>query len=315
MAIVTDKSQVWRVVAAHAFLWIFLIITLFPFFVTLMISFTPGNFAGTGELIPSSLSLEHWKNALCFDKNSACYHYTNDDGKLVSGAYPVLKWLWNSIKVAGISAVFILLFSTTAAYAFARMKFRFRSQILNGLMLTQMFPSVLALVAIYGLFTAIGEMKFEIAGYVWNFGESFGIGTHKGLILAYIAGISMHVWTIRGYFDTIPIEIEEAAKVDGATPFQAFRYVLLPMALPILMVVFLFAFIGGVLEYPVASILLTNEDNYTFAIGSKSYFGSQDIKWGDFAAAAILSGFPITLVFMFAQKGMVSGLTSGGVKG
>ena len=125
----------------------------------------------------------------------------------------------------------------------------------------------------------------------------------------------MHIWTIRGYFETIPIEIEECAKVDGATHWQTFRYVLLPMAVPILVVVFVLAFIGTIVEYPVASVLLREESNLTLAVGSKYYLNDQKFLWGDFAAAAILCGLPITIVFLAAQRWIVSGLTAGGVKG
>jgi len=135
------------------------------------------------------------------------------------------------------------------------------------------------------------------------------------LIVAYIGGVAMHIWTIKGYFETIPTEIEECAKVDGATSWQAFYKVLLPMAVPILMVVFVLAFIGTIIEYPIASVLLREEPNLTLAVGSKYYLYEQRYLWGDFAAAAVLSGLPITLVFLAAQRWIVSGLTSGGVKG
>ena len=123
------------------------------------------------------------------------------------------------------------------------------------------------------------------------------------------------IWTIQGYFETIPAEIEENAKVDGATPWQAFWRVLLPMAVPILVVVFVLAFIGTIIEYPIASVLLREEPHLTLAVGSKFYLYEQRYLWGDFAAAAVLSGLPITLVFLWAQRWIVSGLTSGGVKG
>ena len=142
-----------------------------------------------------------------------------------------------------------------------------------------------------------------------------GVETHGGVILAYCGGLAMHIWTIKGYFETIPAEIEENAKVDGATHWQAFRHVLLPMAVPILMVVFLLAFIGAIIEYPVASILLKRQELLTMAVGSKMFLYDQKYLWGDFAAAAVLSGLPITLVFLFAQRWIVSGLTAGGVKG
>jgi maltose/maltodextrin transport system permease protein len=268
----------------------------FPLLAIISISLRPGNFA-TGSLIPEQISFEHWKLALGISYQAA-------DGSLVEPPFPVLRWLWNSIKIAGISAFLIVAISTTAAYAFARLQFRFKTQILNSMLLLQMFPAVLALVAIYAIFETIG-----------NYVPWLGIETHAGLILAYLGGVAMHIWTIRGYFDTIPVEIEECAKVDGATHFQAFRYVLLPMAVPILMVVFVLAFIGGVIEYPVASILLRQEQNLTLAVGSKYFLYEQKYLWGDFAAAAVLSGLPITLVFLAAQKWIVSGLTAGGVKG
>ena len=296
MAVVTGASQRWRVLAAHAGLIALILVTCFPLLAIVSISLRPGNFS-TGSLIPEHISLEHWKLALGIS-------YQAEDGSLVLPPFPVLRWLFNSIKVATIAASLIVIFSTTAAYAFARLRFRFKAPILNAMLLLQMFPPVLALVAIYAIFDTIGA-------YVpW-----LGIETHAGLVMAYLGGVAMHIWTIRGYFETIPAEMEECAKVDGATHWQAFRHVLLPMAVPILMVVFLLAFIGTIIEYPVASVLLREENNLTLAVGSKYYLYDQKYLWGDFAAAAVLSGLPITAVFLAAQRWIVSGLTSGGVKG
>jgi maltose/maltodextrin transport system permease protein len=296
MAIVIGKHQRWRNFLAHFVILSLIAITLFPLLAVVSISLRPGNFS-TGSLIPTDISLEHWKLALGFA-------YQAPDGSLVQPPFPVLRWLWNSVKIAGISAFLIVAISTTAAYAFARLKFGFKKTILSSMLVLQMFPAVLALIAIYAIFETIG-----------NYVPWLGIETHGGLILAYLGGIATHVWTIRGYFETIPTEIEECAKVDGATHWQAFRHVLLPMAVPILMVVFVLAFIGTIIEYPVASILLREENNLTLAVGSKYYLYDQKYLWGDFAAAAVLSGLPITLVFLAAQRWIVSGLTSGGVKG
>jgi maltose/maltodextrin transport system permease protein len=296
MAIVTGRRHRWRVLAAHAGLIALICLTLFPLLAIVSISLRPGNFS-TGSIIPEQISLEHWKLALGFS-------YQAEDGSLVVPPFPVLRWLFNSIKVALLAATLIVGFSTTAAYAFARLRFRFKAPILNSMLLLQMFPAVLGLVAIYAIFDRIGS-------YVpW-----LGIESHGGLVLAYCGGVAMHVWTIRGYFATIPVEIEECAKVDGATHWQAFRHVLLPMAVPILVVVFLLAFIGIIMEYPVASIMLREENNLTLAVGSKYYLYEQKYLWGDFAAAAVLSGLPITAVFLLAQRWIVSGLTTGGVKG
>ena len=296
MAMVTGKKQRWRVAAAHLALWALLALTLFPLLAVLSISLRPGNYA-TGSLIPSRISLEHWQLALGMA-------YTAIDGSVTQPPFPVLLWLWNSIKVATISASLIVAISTTAAYAFARLKFARKALILNSMLLLQMFPVAVALVAIYAIFDGVG------AQLPW-----LGIETHAGLIVAYLGGVAMHIWTIKGYFETIPMEIEECAKVDGASHWQAFRLVLLPMAVPILMVVFVLAFIGTIIEYPVASILLREEPNLTLAVGSKYYLYEQKYLWGDFAAAAVLSGLPITLVFLAAQRWIVSGLTAGGVKG
>jgi maltose/maltodextrin transport system permease protein len=295
MAIVTGKSQRWRVIGAHAFLIALIVVTLFPLAAVVSISLRPGNFA-QGSLIPREISFEHWLLALGFS-------YKTPDGVVVNPPFPVLLWLWNSVKVATIASALIVTISTTAAYAFARLRFKFKSPILNGMLLLQMFPPVLALVAIYAVFETIGR-------YV----PALGLETHGGLVIAYLGGIGTHVWTIRGYFETIPVEIEECAKVDGASHFQAFRRVLLPMAVPILMVVFVLAFVGTIIEYPVASIILREEANLTLAVGSKYYLADQKFLWGDFAAAAVLSGLPITLVFLAAQRWIVSGLTAGGVK-
>ncbi|MBP6902008.1 MAG: maltose ABC transporter permease MalG [Burkholderiaceae bacterium] len=296
MALVTGKNQRWRVLALHLALWALIAVTLFPLLAVLSISLRPGNFA-TGSLIPTQISWEHWQLALGFT-------VTRPDGTLVPPPFPVLLWLWNSIKIATASALLIVAISTTAAYAFARLKFARKQSILNSLLLLQMFPVAVALVAVYAIFETLGQAV-----------PALGVETHAGLVLAYCGGVATHIWTIKGYFDTIPVEIEENAKVDGATHWQAFRRVLLPMALPILVVVFVLAFIGTIIEYPIASVLLREEPNLTLAVGSKFYLYEQKYLWGDFAAAAVLSGLPITLVFLAAQRWIVSGLTAGGVKG
>jgi len=296
MPIVVSKSRRWRPVAAHAFLIVFLVFTLFPLAMVISISLRPGNFA-SGSLIPERISFEHWRLALGIS-------YVDVDGTVVKPPFPVMHWLWNSLKVAAVSAALMVALSTSAAYAFARLKFKRKTMTLNTIMLLQMFPPVLALVAIYTIFDVIG------AHVSW-----LGVDSLSSVVIAYLGQISLHIWTIKGYFDTIPSEIEEAAQVDGATPFQAFGRVLLPMAVPILAVVFVLAFIYCIIEYPIASVLLQSEDNLTLAVGSRLYLYEQRYLWGDFAAAAVLSGLPITAVFLLAQRWMVSGLTAGGLKG
>lgn len=296
MAIVKSKNEKKRVWFAHLFLLVFCAAILFPLLMVIAISFREGNFA-SGSLIPSDPTLEHWKLALGIT-------VTHADGSITNPPFPVLLWLWNSIKVAAITSVCVLALSTTCAYAFARMKFAGKKVLLEGMLIFQMFPAVLALVALYALFDKVGQ-------YI----PFLGLNTHGGLIFAYLGGIALHVWTIKGYFETIDKSLEEAASLDGATPWQTFRMILLPLSVPILAVVFILSFVAAITEVPVASILLVDVDKYTLAVGMQQYLYPQNYLWGDFAAAAVLSALPITFVFLLAQKWLVGGLTAGGNKG
>ncbi|MBD1574122.1 maltose ABC transporter permease MalG [Vibrio sp. S17_S38] len=296
MAMVQPKSLKYRLWATHVAMWVFLAVMMFPLLMVIAISLREGNYAA-GDLIPRNPSLEHWKLALGFDVVHA-------DGSVTKPPFPVLLWLWNSVKVAGLTAIGIVTLSTTCAYAFARMKFKGKTLILRSMLIFQMFPAVLALVALYALFDRLGT-------YV----PFLGLNTHGGVVFAYMGGIALHVWTIKGYFESIDNSLEEAAALDGATPWQAFRLVLLPLSVPILAVVFILSFIAAVTEVPVASLLLRDVNSYTLAVGMQQYLYPQNYLWGDFAAAAVLSALPITIVFLMAQKFLVGGLTAGGVKG
>jgi maltose/maltodextrin transport system permease protein len=293
---VQGKNLKYRVWATHIAMWSFLALIIFPLLMIVAISFRTGNFA-VGDIIPKNPTLDHWRLALGFS-------VTNADGSITPPPFPVLMWLWNSVKIAGITSVLIVALSTTSAYAFARMRFKGKETILKGMMIFQMFPAVLALVALYALFDKLGQ-------YI----PFLGLNTHGGLIFSYLGGIALHVWTIKGYFESIDNSLEEAAALDGASPWQAFRLVLLPLSVPILAVVFILSFIGVVTEVPVASLLLTDVNNYTLAVGMQQYLNPQNYLWGDFAAAAVLSALPITVVFLLAQRWLVGGLTAGGVKG
>lgn len=296
MAVVAPTNQRWRVFAVHAALLAFIALTLLPLLMILSISLRPGNFAG-GSLIPKALTLDHWKLALGMS-------VLGSDGKWEAPPFPVLQWIANSMKVALVSAAVALLLSVSSAYAFARMRFRGKALTLDALLLLQMFPSVLALVAIYALFDRIGDWV------PW-----LGLNSHWSLVLAYSGGIAQYVWLIKGYFESLPVELEEAAAVDGATPLVAFVRVLLPLAGPILAVVFVLAFLSAMIEYPIASVLLHDESQLTLAVGSRLFLFNQRYLWGDFAATAILAGLPLTLLFLFTQRWLVSGLSAGAVKG
>jgi len=283
-------------ILAHGFMIIFLILILFPFLSVISISFRMGNFA-TGDLIPRNPTLEHWVLAFGFD-------FTRADGTVVEPPYPVLLWMWNSVKIGIIAGLGVLAIATISAYAFSRIRIKGKSTLLDSLFLIQMFPTTLALVAIYAIFDAMGEIS-----------PLLGLDSHVALILIYLAGVTLHIWTIKGYFDGIDTALDKAAAIDGATPWQTFRFIFLPLAVPMMSVVFVLAFIGFINDYPIASVLIRSESQMTLAVGSRLYLNEFRYLWGDFAAAAILSGLPITVVFLIAQRYMVRGLSEGAVKG
>ncbi|HOU22175.1 MAG TPA: maltose ABC transporter permease MalG, partial [Kiritimatiellia bacterium] len=270
---VEGRAYRGRLVLAHAALIGFIALVMVPLFMVVSISFRQGNFA-TGSILPSpeTFSLEHWRMVLGLPVLQA-------DGTWETPSVPVLRWFWNSVKISATSAFLILLLSSTCAYAFARMRFRGRDRLLGGLLILQMFPMVLAIIAIYSILEAIGR---------WA--PALGLDTHPGLILAYLGGIATHIWMIKGYFDSLPVSLEESAKIDGATPWQTFRLIMLPTSLPIFAIVFILAFIGLIGEYPLASVVLQQTDRWTLAVGANSFLYEQNYLWGDFAATAVLSG-------------------------
>ncbi|MBY5931984.1 maltose ABC transporter permease MalG [Tateyamaria omphalii] len=296
MIVERPRDLLIKKIFAHGFLLIFLGLILFPFVVVLSISFREGNFA-VGNIIPDNPTLEHWVLAFGFD-------FTRADGTVVEPPYPVLRWMWNSIKIGLIASAGVLAVATISAYAFSRIRIRGKGAMLDGLFLIQMFPTTLALVAIYAIFDTLGEVS-----------PVLGLDSHLALILIYMAGVTLHIWTIKGYFDSIDTALDKAAAIDGATPWQTFRFIFLPLAVPIMSVVFVLAFIGFINDYPIASVLIRSEDQMTLAVGSRLYLNEFEYLWGDFAAAAILSGLPITVVFLIAQRYLVSGLSEGAVKG
>lgn len=296
MIVERPRDLLIKKILAHGFLLVFLGLILFPFIVVLSISFREGNFA-VGSIIPTNPTLEHWVLAFGFD-------YTRADGTVVEPPYPVLLWMWNSIKIGLIASTGVLTVATISAYAFSRIRIRGKGAMLDGLFLIQMFPTTLALVAIYAIFDTLGEVS-----------PVLGLDSHLALILIYMAGVTLHIWTIKGYFDSIDTALDKAAAIDGATSWQTFRSIFLPLAVPIMSVVFVLAFIGFVNDYPIASVLIRSENQMTLAVGSRLYLNEFQYLWGDFAAAAILSGLPITVVFLIAQRYLVSGLSEGAVKG
>jgi len=295
-----QKVQV-RKVCAHAFVVCFLILVLVPFVMVISASLRQGDFAPS-RLLPDKVSLDHWKFVLGIPYQEVVNPATGET-RMVKAGTPPLLWFWNSIKISLVSSAGIILLSSTAAYAFARLRFKFRTTTLGALLILQMFPMVLSLVAFYVILDFTGQHL-----------KLIGLNTQLGLIMVYLGGISNYIWMIKGYFETIPASMEESARIDGASQFQTFLRILLPMSLPIFAVVFILSFISYMSEYPVASVVLQSSDNWTLAVGANSFLYEQEKLWGRFAALAVLSGVPITVVFLLCQRFVIGGLTSGGVK-
>jgi arabinogalactan oligomer / maltooligosaccharide transport system permease protein len=213
---------------------------------------------------------------------------------------PLLTWMKNSLMVAGLTTIACLFIATSAAFAFSRMKFYGREWGLVLFLAIQSFPGVLSLVPIAQLLTAVG-----------------GYGQHWGLILAYTSGtLIFTTMNLKGYFDTIPVDLEEAAMIDGCGPVQSFLLIALPLARPALAVTALFAFMGGWGEYVLASVLIPAPDiKKTVVVALYKLANEISVPWGHFAAGGVLVIIPVLIVFLFLQRYLEGGLTLGGVKG
>src|SRR3989339_781617 len=293
---VFDKKQI-EILARHLFLIALLLIILFPVLYIISISLNPTGGIGS-PLIPSHFSLDHWKYILGIP------YKDSSTGEIIVSSFPIMRWLFNSIKVSLITAFLILLLSTTSAYALSRFSFQGRKTSLLVLMVTQMFPSIMGMVAFYLMLNFIGDYL-----------PFLGTDTHWGLILVYLGGTPFNIWLIKGYFDTIPKSIEESAIMDGCSRFQAFYRIVLPLSAPILAVVGLLAFIGTFSDFILPSILLKSQDKFTLAVGIQIFISEAfSSRWGQFAAACIVGAIPISALFLSIHKYIISGLTSGGIK-
>lgn len=268
--------------------------SIFPMLWIASASFNSSQSLSTQSLIPPKPSLTNYQRLFGLDP-------TYKFGDLV-----YQKWLFNSIKVSGISTILSISITTMAAYAFSRMRFKGRIAILKGILLINVFPNLLALVAIYVLVFQFGELIPVI-----------GLNTHAGLILVYLGGsMGLNIWLMKGFLDTIPRDIDESGMVDGASHFQIFYHLLLPLLRPILVVIGVISFIGTYSDFILARILLNDVNKYTLMVGLQIFTAGQfDQKWGVFAAGALLGALPIMIIYYVLQDQIVGGLTQGAVKG
>jgi arabinogalactan oligomer / maltooligosaccharide transport system permease protein len=218
---------------------------------------------------------------------------------------PFFRWALNTVIVASVVVVVQLIFSCFAAYAFSRFRFRGRRAGLLSLLLILMFPQILVTVALFQMFSIVGEVL-----------PAFGLDTLPGYILIMLGGSLGQVYLIKGFFDTVPIELDEAAKIDGASHLQVFFRILLPLLQSILVISGLLVFVGVIGEFLLASIFLRSTDVKTIAVGMQGVLAAdQSNNLGWFAAGSVVIAVPIILLFQYLQRYIVGGITSGAVKG
>jgi ABC-type maltose transport system permease subunit len=265
-----------------------LVFALFPIVWIFSASIDPSNSLASQELIPRNATFQNYANLL------------NSD------LFPFRTWMWNSLRIAIVTTVLGLLCTALAAYAFSRFRFVGRRSLLQTILLVQVFPNFLNMVALFLILQQLGQYIPWLA-----------LNTHGGLILLYLGGVlGVNTWLMKGYFDTIPRDLDEAAMMDGASHWQTFWTIIMPLVRPVLVVVGLLGFVGSYSEYILARIMLTTVENYTLAVGLSLFIRDQYAnRWGQFAAGALIGALPTVIIFMALQRYLVSGLTSGAVKG
>jgi arabinogalactan oligomer / maltooligosaccharide transport system permease protein len=284
----------WR----HAIAVIAIMIALFPVAYVISAAFNGDSSLSGSSLIPRDVTLDNFRS-LFGEQQDTTGHATFQQARY-------WKWFANSMLVAGATALLTVLLGALAAYAFSRFRFRGRRIGLLTLLLIQMFPQLLAVVAIYLI--------------VFNTGEVFhfmGLNTLFAVILVYLGGaMGVNTWLMKGFFDTIPAELDESARVDGATPAQVFWGVVLPLAAPVLAVIALISFISTLNEFVIASVILGTSGQYTLPVGLWQFIDQKYSEhWGPFAAGVLIAAVPAALLFAFLQRYIVQGLTQGAVKG
>lgn len=247
-----------------------------------------------------SVSLNADNSLLSADFSFLPKHLTLANYHAVFFEEPILLWLKNSLILAVVTLIISLGTGIPAAYVFSRKRFPGRRAILKVLILLYAFPSLLSMTALYKLLTAMGL-----------------VNTKTGLIIVYTGTMAVFaLWNMKGYFDTIPMEIEEAAMIDGASPVQIVTKIVLPLAKPTIAVTAMMVLVYVWNEYIFAVNFMTGSDTYTLAAGLYSLQATEmSGSWPVFAAASIVVSIPILIVFFALQKNMTTGLTSGGVKG
>ncbi|NOZ50062.1 MAG: sugar ABC transporter permease [Chloroflexi bacterium] len=279
-------SIAWRM--AVSFLAI--AFALLPVIYIFSASINPASSIASRNLIPAGANFDHYVQIL-----------KNTDGNT-----PFLLWMRNSLFVSLTTSVLVVSITSFAAYAFSRFRFRGRQPLLKTILLAQVFPNILAIVALFLILRQLGQY-YPIVGI-----DSLG-----GLILIYMGGaMGFNTWLMKGFFDSIPRDLDESAHMDGASSMQTFLYIILPLVRPILVVIFILTFIGTYGDYLLARVMLKDINHFTLAVGLSLFVsGRFSQNWGPFAAGALMAAIPTLILFYFVQDQLQSGLTVGAVKG
>ncbi|MCG3209422.1 MAG: Maltose transport system permease protein MalG [Anaerolineae bacterium] len=258
------------------------VIAVYPVLRVVTISLRPGDrlLSTSLAIIPADASFENYIKVLT--------------------ATDFVLWVWNSLAITAATAIIGVILASTSAYAFSRWRFPGRNAGLIFLLATQMIPAAMLMVPLFILAVQVNL-----------------IGTYRGLVIAYsVTSIPFSIWILKGYYDTIPVDLEQAAMIDGATRMMAFYRIILPLSTPALAVVFLFNFMTAWNDYLLARIFLANAtDIWTWPLGLQLLQGQFTTAWGQFAAASILVMIPVVSLFLYSSKYLIGGLTAGGVKG
>jgi arabinogalactan oligomer/maltooligosaccharide transport system permease protein len=282
-------------VLLHVFLVIFTLLATYPVLWVVSVAFSGTQNLAFADVPPNPGFLDRFRAIVPWPATVSIKNFVD-----VLTEQPFLTWLMNSAIVATATTVLGVFLACTAAYAFSRFRFPGRQAGMMSFLVSQMFPGTLLLVPLYIIIVS------------WlKLGNSF-----IGLVLVYsVTAIPFCVWMLKGYFDTIPLEIEESAIMDGASRQTIFFKIILPLAKPAVAVTALFSFMTGWNEFILAATFLEEETKYTAPVGLKFFVGGFTSQWGYFAAGSIIVSVPVVLLFLFLQKYLVSGLTAGGVKG
>ena len=281
-----NRPPRWRIWATHAILILAVFITLYPVLWVVNMALTPSQaFSMSANPIPTEVSLSNFDDLL--------------GARGPEGEMLFLRQFLNSIFVAAATTILGVGFATTAAYSFSRFRFFGRDAGMNMLLVTQMFPGVVMAIPLYILLQNLGLLN-----------------SLTGMALVYsTTSVPFCVWMLKGYFDTIPIELEEAAIMDGMGRFQIFLKIVIPLAKPGIVVTALFSFMTAWNEFILAATFLSDPTKFTLPVALQQFVGDYSTEWGRFAAGAILVSIPVMLLFFALQKHLVSGLTAGSVKG